>query len=227
MIVLRHRWGRVWARRLDVAGAIRIRDLAGLDVMELFVDDDLHASYQTPNPEATGRIVDALYALFLPDVSRDRMTSRKFGRKLRCMTAQELHNQFLEELGEFVALPNPRPIEESENQDDERPSPTAAGLWEELWWTVGQAGVDPDHRTFGELRVIAQGYERSEWPRAARITAAVINSAPFRRGKAVSEAKLDPTGALKSASPGKQSLNKESFRGFARMFGFQTAPNEN
>lgn len=206
MIVLRDRRGRVWARRLDVSAAIRMREIAGLDVMAI-------ATGEGEAIEDVASVVNALYAVMLPDLGR--LTPWRFGRRLRAMPAVELRQVLGEAVGEFFAMPGPERKPEAGGRDY-----TAPELWREVCRMAGAVGVDPGPLTFGELAVMAEGLRRDKWSRNATLRAAIINSNPFRSGSAVNPAELDPTGALKEAGGGSaaRELKPENLASFAAMF---------
>lgn len=195
MIAFRDRKGRAWTRRLDVDAAVRIRGLAGLDVMALAADEAAAARYAGPSPEVSAEIADALFALFLPDAVAAGIDDRAFGRRLR-VRADELRTLLFEGVAEFFAMPGPPPTGPGGREA------TAEELWQDVYRLAGEAGIDPGPRTYGELAVLADGRRRAEWGRTAALRADVINSNPYRKGQAVRPADLDPTGGLKEAGTG-------------------------
>lgn len=207
MIVLRDRRGRVWARRLDVAAAVRMREIAGLDVMAIALEGgDLN---DMPS------VVDALYAVMMPDLGS--VKPWRFGRRLRAMPADELRMAIADGVADFVRLPGPaRP----ERKHDGKTS-TPEELWRDLWRMGGAVGVDPGPLTFGEIATMAEGRRRDEWSRSASLMEAIYNSAFGSDGTAKAE-DIDPTGGLKEASHGQgqsQELNADNLRAFAAMVG--------
>lgn len=192
---------------MDVAAAVRMRDIAGLDVM----------SVATGEGEAVNDItsvVNALYAVMLPDMGR--MTPWRFGRRLRSIPAAELRVMLAEAIEGFFAAPGPDREEESSGREY-----TAAELWREVWRMAGTVMINPDDRTFGELAVMVDGQRRRDWPMNAVLRATIANSNAAGSGRAVDPAELDPSGMLKEAcagSSGARELTPDGLRSFAAMF---------
>jgi hypothetical protein len=194
VIVLHPRRSPPIARRLDVAGAIRMRDVAGLDVMQVAADDDLWRLLASCDRSATELVVDAVYALCLPDADARGWTSRQFGRRLVSYTPREFAVLLLGDIRAFFALPGP-----PRKQTGSRLKITAEVLWGDVYALAGEVGIDPDPHTYGELVAQATGRSKAEWARTATLQAQVINSNKTD-GLAVQPADLDPTGGLKESS---------------------------
>lgn len=194
MIVFRSRWGRTWAGRLDVDAAVRMFDLAELDVMVAGIDLPTRERLAGTSPEASADLAAAIYAIFQPEADRRRVSPRRFGKDLRVVRDGGLRAMFFEEIDAFFRIPGP------EQKPDGKPGkpPTPAELWQSLYRMAGEIGVSPGPHTLGEIYVMAEGHRRAEWARNAALRADVINSNPFRGSSArpVNPAELDPTGGL-------------------------------
>jgi hypothetical protein len=198
VIAFLDRKGRTWAGRLDVDAAVRLRDLAGLDVMAAAVDRDTRDMLAGPTPEATETVAAGLYWLFRPQAERLGVTPKAFYRGLRALDGGELRETLFEAIAAFFRMPGP-PAKASGDE----PEPKAAELWRDLYRLAGEAGVPPGPHTFGELAAMADGRRRAEWGRTAHLRADIVNAAPFRRGAAVKPEELDPTGGLKDSGRAK------------------------
>lgn len=196
MIAFRDRRRQTWSRRIDVAAAVRMRDLADLDVMAIVTDDATSDRLTDDEKQASADIVDALFAVFLPDAERLKITDRQFGKRLRGVKADDLRSLFFEGLAAFFRMPGPEP-----KQTGQR-IVTAAELWEDVYRLAGEACVAPGPHTYGELAAMANGRRRLEWAQTAALRADVINNNGFRRGAPVHPKDLDPTGGLKEADTG-------------------------
>ena len=164
---------------------MRIRDLTDLDVMDLAINGHTDALADRST------IVDALYAVMLPDLGK--VTSHRFGKQLKAMPAAELRLIIVEAVNDFFDLPGPPRIELRGETDS--PLPTAPELWRDVWRMAGSVGVDPQSLTFGELVTMVEGHRRDAWERTASLLAATLNSAFGSKGGAKPE-DLDPTGGL-------------------------------
>jgi hypothetical protein len=191
VIAFRDRRRTAWIRRIDVDAAVRMRDLAGLDVMAAVTDEAESDRLASDDKQASADLVDALYALFLPDAERLRVTDRQFGKRLRGVTTHELRMLFFGGLAEFFRMPGPEPEQKGSR------IATAADLWEDVYRLAGEACVAPGPHTYGELAALANGRRRLEWAQTATLRADFINSNPYRCGPAMNPADLDPTGGLK------------------------------
>lgn len=215
MIVFRSRWGRTWARRIDVDAAVRMRSIADLDAMALAVDEALRARLAEPTRDSSATIADAFYAIFLPEIGG--ASARRFGRRLRSVSPAELRQWLFDEMAEFFRLPGPEP--------DQRPKAqrtiTAELLWGDVYRLAGEAGVDPGPRTYGELAAIAHGRRRHDWAQTACLRADIQNSQPFRKGKPAMAADLDPTGGLRESGshPQAMEITPGSIDVMGRVFG--------
>jgi len=196
MIAFRDRKGMAWSRRIDIDAAVRIRDLADLDVMALVTDEATSARIAGDEQDASADIVDALFALFLPDAERLGVTDRQFGKRLRGVKADELRTMFFEGVASFFRMPGPEPKQHGQR------IVTAAELWQDVYRLAGEAGVAPGPHTYGELAAMADGRRKLEWAQTAALRADVINNNGFRRGAPVHPKELDPTGGLKDADAG-------------------------
>jgi hypothetical protein len=185
-----------WTRRIDVDGAVRMRDLAGVDVMTIVTDEATSARLAGDEKDAQADIVDALFALFLPDAARLGVTDRQFGKRLRGVKADELRAMFFEGLAAFFRMPGPEPVGTGTREV------TSADLWSDVYRLAGEASVAPGPHTYGELAALADGRRKLEWSQTAALRADVINANPFRRGTAVRPQELDPTGGLQDAGNG-------------------------
>lgn len=205
MTTIVNRRGEVWYQRLDVGAALRLRDLAGVDVMRLASGDD-------PMPDVAG-VVDCLFAILFPVLGG--ITPKRFGKSLRGnMTPEQLKETFQTSVVEFFKAPGPKPKPSKSNR-----GPTAEELWRELWRMAGAAGVDPNGYTFGELSRMSEGYSRAVCPPAAMICATVASNAFGRKGAAIKPASFDLSGALGEARGASDSheLTADNLSQFARM----------
>lgn len=181
MVSIVNRRGHVWYQRLDVGAAVRLRDLAGVDVMRLATGDDTMPDVST--------IVDCLYAILLPGLGG--ITPKRFGRLLRGdVPPEQLCELFIEEVRGFFHVHAPSKKRRDKNQREL----TAEELWRELWRAAGAAGVDPTHRTYGEISALAEGRAMATWIQTGMICAAVANSTPGRKGAPVNATHFTPEG---------------------------------
>jgi hypothetical protein len=171
-----------------------MRDLADLDVMAIVTDSA--AGEHLRSAEGVTDIVDALYALFLPDAQRLGITDYRFGKRLRGVKASDLQAAFFGGISAFFALPGPA------TEGGQGREVTAAELWRDVYRLAGEACVAPGTYTYGELAAMADGRRRAEWAQTANLRADLINSNPYRRGPAIHPAELDPTGGLKEIGTG-------------------------
>ena len=88
MHLLRDRRGRIYPVRIDVAAALRLRDLAGVDLMAAAGDGGADLSAAAADPV---RCVDALAAAVLPQLLAGGVTPRAFGRRLAPLIAFRTH----------------------------------------------------------------------------------------------------------------------------------------
>lgn len=205
MVSIVNRRGHVWYQRLDVGAALRLRDLAGVDVMRLATGNDSMPDVST--------IVDCLYAILLPALGG--ITPKRFGKLLRGdMTPEQLCEVFVASIVEFFHAPGPKPKPSKAERE-----PTAEELWRDLWRMAGAVGVDPRGLTIGELSRMADGHSRAIWPPAAMICATVANNAFGRKGAAVKPEAFDLSGALSEGreSSNSQELTADNLSQFARM----------
>lgn len=194
MIAFRARWGRTWAARLDVDAAVRVLELADVDVMAAAVHPATRERLATPSPESSADLAAAVYAIFQPQADRLGVSPRRFGRQLRAVSDAELRELFFGEVAAFFRMPGPEP-----KTDDGGADPSPAELWQLLYRSAGELGIPPGPHTFGEIAVMADGRRRVEWARNALLRADVQNAVPRKDGGTVDPADLDPTGGLKEA----------------------------
>ena len=200
MIAFRDRKRRLWTARLDVAAAVRMRDLAGVDVMALALGGQDEAVKLASDPP---RLTNALFALCLPSCEARGVSDRDFGRSLRgrfwgyWLSPNDVTEMVFEGVREFFDVPELSPGKPKGKRGGKA---TAADLWGDLWRLAAIVGVDPDRRTFGELIALADGRQKFEWSRTACVLAMLHNTRAFGGGKARQPAEFDPTGGLGTAS---------------------------
>lgn len=208
MIAIRDRKGRLWTARLTVGAAKRMRDLAGLDVMELATDEDAERHLDG----APALAVDALFAWLLPECGRLGVTDRKFGRRFRGVPLRTVNDAIRSGVREFFRVPGPPP-KRSAGSGRAR---TPAELWQEAERMAGLAGVDADTKTFGELVAASEGRRRHDWPRTALVLAQLRGLC----GKRADAAALDPTGVLSEAGGGgRMEIRPDNLGVVAAIFG--------
>lgn len=219
MIAFRDRKRRLWTARLDVAAAVRMRDLAGVDVMALALGSQEEAVKLASDPP---RLANALFALCLPLCEARGISDREFGRSLRgrfwghWLAPAALAEMVFEAVRDFFEVPELSPGKPKGKRGGKA---TAAGLWGDLWRLASIVGADPDRRTFGELIALADGRQKFEWGRTACVLAMLYNTRAFGGGKAKQPAEFDPTGGLgTAASKSELKVDKTTLRDVALIF---------
>jgi hypothetical protein len=216
VIALRDRKGRLWTGRLDVDAALRMRDLAGTDVMALALDKDAVLALLGDH----SRLADVAFAFFLPQCHARGVDDLAFARGLRgwfgwwYIRPEDLAEIILTAVNEFARVPELSPGKPKEAGGASQPL-TADRLWGFVWQVAG-FGVDVGPRTLGELVAIADGRRKHDWAQ----TAGVMSYVAGLGGAKVTAADLDPTGGL--GAEGKQELavrGKDGIRALARIFG--------
>lgn len=205
MVSIVNRRGHVWYQRLDVGAALRLRDLAGVDVMRLATGND-----SMPD---VARVVDCLYAILLPALGG--ITPKRFGKLLRGdMTPEQLCELFVAGVQGFFHVHAPA----KKRKSDHRRELTAEELWRELWRAAGAAGVDPTPRTYGEISALAEGRAMATWIQAGMICAAITNSTPGRKGPPASATDFAPEGMYEDLTKANsQPLTADNLSQFAMM----------
>ncbi|QDT39724.1 hypothetical protein [Stratiformator vulcanicus] len=211
-MLLRDRRGRLWSHRLDVAAAVRMRDLAGVDVMQLGLTQSL--------PGSRAALVDAAYALLLPEAQRHSVSDREFGRLLRgrlwgwTVSPSDLADELLAELAAFFASPKLSP---GEPKGDVERELTAADLWGDIYALAGLVGVDPGPLTYGELVALADSRRKHDWARTAELMALTFNLQVDREHRKPAAA-FDPTGGLGAESTGSIEITADNLFDVAAIF---------
>lgn len=212
MIVFRDRTGRIWTGRLDTAAAIRMRDIAGEDVMELALSKQDATTFSL-HP---ARLANALFAILLPTCERLGIDDVRFGRLLpgrrlfRPAVPTVLSEQLLSAILGFFECPEMLP---GKPKDKSREPLTASKLWCYLWASASVAGVSPFSFTFGELAAMADAKRKHEWAQTSNLMAYIARAA----GAKITAADIDPTGALRGASTQKLELTPQTFGLFASV----------
>jgi hypothetical protein len=216
LIAFRDRKGRLWTGRLDVDAALRMRDLAGTDVMALAIDSSAGAAMEPP------RLADAVYALLLPQAAFYGVTDREFGKCLRgrlwgwYLTPRDLAEMLFAEVSAFFAVPELAPGHAGKPMRN----PTPEGLWGTLWQVAATAEVEPGPRTFGELIALADARRKNAWAHTASLLAWIENHAGMGSRRRVSPADRDPTGGMGKANRNELKIKgKDGVRSLALVFG--------
>lgn len=188
MIAFTDRYGRLWTGRLDVSAALRMLDLARLDVMSVGLGESLpdHAV-----------IANAVFAIVLPQAQLLEVNSDEFGRCLRgwfrpAVSKEELAGDLRDEIATFFDVPELSPGEKGTADKT-----TAKGLWGAVYRMAAVAGVDPDRHTFGELVALADAKRKHDWSQTAQLIAKLHNVNCAKRSDLRDPAEFDPTGGLK------------------------------
>lgn len=161
------RRGRGWSLALDLGGAGRVRDLAGVDVLasgggwgdRLMADPAL--------------VVDVMYAIAKPQCEARGVSSWKFGKALRRqVVSDDAYLALVDAVTRF--FPEPATDEESEEADAAEGSGKKFG-WTELYELAGFLGVDPRPFTLRDLFAMARGrreyQSRLAWEPASLLAA--------------------------------------------------------
>ena len=217
MIAFHDRKGRLWCGRLDVAAALRMRDLAGTDVMELAINRDAVLE-MAANPS---QLANAAFALFLPQCERRGITDREFGKSLRgrmwgwWASPVLIAEMLVEEIGAFFDVPDLLPAKVKEGRSQRL---TANDMWGKVYQFAAIAGVSPDDRTFGELLALADARRKHDWAQTACVLATIQNFAGMGRRTAISPADLDPTGGLAGQKPEFKVKGRDGIRALGMIF---------
>lgn len=219
MIAFRDRKGRLWTARLDVAAAVRMRDLGEVDVMGLALGGRPEARKLA---EDTERLVNGLFALCLPSCEARGVSDREFGRGLRgrfwghVIAPAGLAEMVFEGVRDFFEVPS-IPISAAKSDRGGKVEPS--DLWGNLWHLTSVAGVGhPGPFTFGELIAAADGRQKNEWSRTACVLAMLHNTRAFGRVKAKHPAEFDPTGGLGAGKRNELKINRSTLYSVAALF---------
>lgn len=219
MIAFRDRKGRLWTARLDVAAAVRMRDLAGVDVMGLALGGQSEAVKLAADAE---RLANGLFALCLPSCEARGVSDREFGRCLRnrfwghVIAPMALAEMIFEGVRDFFEVPRLSP---GKPKGGGNAKVDAEDLWGDLWHMAAIAGVaDPGPRTFGELIALADGRRKHDWAQTATVLAMLHNTRAFGRGLAKQPADYDPTGALGAGKRNELKVNRSTLHSVAAIF---------
>lgn len=223
MIAFRDRTGRLWTGRLDVGAAIRMRDLAGVDVMELITDQNAADAFGA-NPS---RLADAAFALVLPQCEQRGVDDRAFGDALwwrwwqiwnwrrNRVAPSELATVLFDGIGQFFAIPDLSPGEPKGSPPSDKP--TAAMLWGLVWRHAAVSGVDAHHYTFGELVALSDAKRKHDWGQTACLRSTIHNANISKKSDAKTPAYFDPTGGLGAGGEQKLALTRENFVAFTGL----------
>lgn len=213
MIAFRDRTGRLWTGRLDVSAAIRMRDLAGVDVMELALDPDA----ATTLGAEPSRLVDAAFAILLPSCEQRGVSDRQFGKALRgrlwgrAVNPGQLAEQIFDAIRMFFEIPELSPGKPKGGKEPSEPL-TASLVWGLVWRHAAVACVDPGPRTFGELVALCDAKRKHDWAQTASLISKIHNVNCYKRSDLKSPGECDPTGGLGAVSHGqKLPLTRENF----------------
>lgn len=215
MIAFRDRKGRLWTGRLDINAALRMRDLAGTDVMALALDKDAALALLGDH----SRLADAAFAFFMPQCEARGLDDISFARGLKgrlwgwYIRPEELADMLLEELAAFVTVPELSPGKPKEREGEPQ---TAEQMWGFIWQVAG-FGVEIGPRTLGELFAISDGRSKHDWAQTACLMSYVAGVG----GVSVSADELDPTGGLAATHQTNELTirGKDGIRSVFRIFG--------
>jgi len=147
--------GRVWRVNLDVAAAMDLRRVLGVDLL-----GNGWAAWLT-EPE---NCVNAAYVICRAEADRLGVSDRKFGRLVRGPVLPDLAEAVVEAVLEFLPEGGEAPIPIPGEDPKERKMPSAT--WENLFEAAGALGVDPRGFTVRQLMWMVKGFSKS---RGARI----------------------------------------------------------
>lgn len=150
--------GRTWRLTIDVAALMRVRDLAGLDVL---ATDGATLAQIVYHPTD---FADVLLSLLDADDSLlDALDGDALARAAEAFTA---------ELTSFFPPPSPSKRLAAASKP--------ADPWRTLYRLAGILGVDPGPFTLRQLADMADGRRRSEWLHTSALLAMLFNTTPHK-----------------------------------------------
>lgn len=186
--------GRTWLVTVTIAGVKRVEAIAGVRLWES-ADPVLRGLVANPAGDPV-LLVDCLYALCQPQAAAAGVDRPGFETAIGGDAIDQAGNALVEGLARF--LPSARDLGDA-GDGGKCPDSEPPDFWRMVYRLAGRAGVDPDPRTLRELHWMAEAADRANWKHTSQVLAAIVNSNPYRKGKAATPSDFDPYASLDQA----------------------------